>query len=157
MLQIFLIGIFDWRSECNFKQIFSFLQNWRIFYWVHDIFSRIFLIRIYEFFHQDISVAKENKYIIGQIRHFCQLWVFEKIKTKNSKIDIRKIRENMSWAWPILNLYLLNIFSALPISTLLSVTMATVSNPSQFKNTLFPCIRSNGASKFAWKKKWKKS
>ena len=84
LLQIFLIGIFDWRSECNFKQIFSFLQNWRIFYWVHDIFSRIFLIRIYEFFHQDISVAKENKYIIGQIRHFCQLWVFEKIKTKNS-------------------------------------------------------------------------
>ena len=30
LLQIFLIGIFDWRSESNFKRIFSFLQNWRI-------------------------------------------------------------------------------------------------------------------------------
>ena len=41
------------------------------YYWVYDMFSRIFrILRIQKFFHQYFSVEKENKFTIDQRRHF---------------------------------------------------------------------------------------
>ena len=43
------------------------------YYRGHDMLSRIFQIRIYDFFHQYFSVEKENKFLIGLKRHFFSL------------------------------------------------------------------------------------
>ena len=48
------------------------------------MFSRIFWIRIYEFFHQYFSVEKENKFVIGHIRHF--ILSFEHLRKSKQKI-----------------------------------------------------------------------
>ena len=55
------------------------------YYRVHDMFSRIFWIRIYEFFHQYFSVAKENKFLIGQI-HKTFFLSFEHLRKSKQKI-----------------------------------------------------------------------
>ena len=49
----------------------------------HDMFSQIFWIWIYKFFHLYFSIETEKKPLIGQKKNafLSQFWAFEKIKT----------------------------------------------------------------------------
>ena len=67
------------------------------YYRVHDMFSRILQIRIYEVFHQYFSNEKENKFLIGSKKSsFSQLSVFEKIKTNVTDYFVEKIHRFVS-------------------------------------------------------------
>ena len=60
---VFNLAIVTWKFVSN-------PHTFGVYYRAHDMFSRIFRIRIYEFFHQYFSVGKENKFLIGHKMHF---------------------------------------------------------------------------------------
>ena len=90
------------------------------YFWVHDMFSRIFrILQIYKFFHQYFSVEKEDKFLIGlwvlsiwenllfQLRNicenFCRFVVFGKfVKTcrkLNNRLIICQTKSSLKKSW----------------------------------------------------------